>query len=466
MRIRLPMAAILPALILIGCGGGFFENEDTGLVRITARAYAYMAAGPSAGEGLGANSGFVVGDSTVLVIDTRYTPELASELLEAIRTVTDLPVSWVVNTHYHPDHVWGNSVFREEGALILSTRSTREEIEEYTPVYLQYYKEQKPESYAQLVNVRMALPDSLIEERVEIDLGGVTVAVEKAGPAHTAGDLVVYVPSERTLFAGGIASNGYHANMGDQGADYGIWTRTLERLSSGGVKHVVPGQGKVGGGGILSTQKRYIEEVVESGKESIRKGKTLSEAIESIAISGTEGFLQENMLPFNLQAVYKRYTLEMVKPDFTLDLPDDFSVSEGGGDSTNGRILWVQQTDTCYSEFEVEWKRTNIREVIIQDVHESVARHLQVHPDHEMTVEGSKRVEILGGEEPAAFGRWGYKRNDISMGMGVWLWTMVVSDGKLYSIKMSVNAGPDREMEKTCMGSLESIASTFRRNTG
>lgn len=438
------------------------DIDRTGLVKVADGVYAFIAEGPTAAEGLGANSGFVVGRDAVMVIDTRYTPEMAAQLYDAIRTVTDLPVKYVVNTHYHPDHVWGNSAFKEMGAVIFSTPATKDAIEVYTPVYLAYYREQKPETFRMLSGVRAALPDSLVEDMIKVDLGGIEAELYNFGEGHTAGDMVVSVPKTRTVFCGGLVSNGYHSNMGDQGADFENWRAILQRMLTTGIDRVVPGQGKVGGPGLITAQIEYLDGVIDLGKNAIRAGKSLSETARSAVIPGTEGFQQENMVPFNIQAVFKRYTLEVVDPGFTLEIPDDFYVKEGGGTRKNGRILWTLQNENGYSEIEVVWQRTNRGEIILQDIHDRIARHLQANTQFEMDIKGSKKITVGGREVTAAFGRWGYNMDSQVMGTGIWTWTMLIEGELLYSIQLSTNASNDRDKETANMKLLEEIAGTFK----
>ncbi len=460
MKIRILLLTLLSLLIFsLGCSR--IEIDQTGLVRVSNGVYAFIAAGPSAAEGLGTNSGFVVGKEAVLVIDSRYTPELATELLEAIRTVTDLPVKYVVNTHYHPDHIWGNSVFSDMGAVIISRPETREDIEKYTPIYLDYYREQKPDKYEQLRGVRMTLPDSMMADRMLIDLGGVKAELLFFGAAHTAGDIIVRVQSEKTVFTGGITGNRYHVNMGDQGVDFENWIRILGKLEKMAPKWVVSGQGKVCGKELFGMQRKYLQDIIEIGKSSIRKGEPLSEAVRDKTIPGTEGFFQGNMLPFNIQAVYKAFVVETVDPDFSLDLPDDFFAREGSGDASRGRIQWIMQSKDGYSELEISWQPTNRLEIIVQDIHDSIARHLGTNTDKHMEISGSKKIPVGEEEAVAAFGSWGYKIGSTVAGGGIWTWAMIIYDSELYFFQMSTNTESDHEKEFVNIEILEKAVSTF-----
>ncbi|MCK4538661.1 MAG: MBL fold metallo-hydrolase [Candidatus Krumholzibacteria bacterium] len=444
---------LLIALILTGCANG--DLEKTGLVKVADDVYAWIAPGPGAGDGLGANSGFIIGTEAVMVIDTRYTPELAEELLEAIRSITDVPVKYVVNTHYHPDHTWGNSVFAGVGATIISTRETRDDIEKYTPIYLSYYRDQKPQAYRQLVNVKMTLPDSLVLGRTVVDLGGISAEIYYDGPGHTAGDVFVTVPRTRTVFAGGLVSNGYHPNMSDQGVDFDNWKAILGRLATTGIDRVVPGQGMVSSPDILRKQQSYIDLVIETGKNAIRKGIALSKAATGTILPGTEGYRQENMVPFNLQAVYKKYTFDVVAPSFKLDLPEGFEVKEGSGSARNGRILWTSRSETGYSEVEVTWQPTHRVEIILQDIHDRVTDFLVANQEYEMHIAGAEDLQVGKYMALSAYGRWGYALGSGKSGSGLWEWVMFLHDGKAWAIKVSTDAGGDRDQEIVNMNDTE-----------
>ena len=450
---------IFLVIMNIHCSSG--EINETGLVRISDRVYAFIAEGPSAVQGLGANSGFVLGDDAVLVIDSRYTPVLAGQLLEAIRSVTTLPVKYLVNTHYHPDHIWGNSVFADLGTVIIARPETRYGIEKYTPVYLEFYREQMPEKYEQLRDVVMVLPDSIMTETIVIDLGGVEVELLNPGAAHTAGDLVVCIESEKTVFTGGLAANGYHTNMGDQGADFDNWIAVLDDMENRNPRRVVPGQGKICGKEIFAIQKKYILNLIEIGKSAIGEGKIFSEFAAGVSVPASKGYLQPNMVPFNIQAVYKKYVVSTVDPDFRLDLGDDISVLDGGGNAGKGRIKWVMQSEEGYSEFEVSWKPVKVTEVIVQDIYDDVAGYLGKNTDFHMSVLGSKKIMIGNSEAAAAFGTWGYKVKSVVATGGIWTWSKMIREGMLYSVRLSTNAGGNGEREEKNMEILEKAVSTL-----
>ena len=460
------LAAALAAAIAAGCSRQA-DISGTGLIRLDEGVYAYIAAGPSSAEGLGANSGFIVGDEAVLVVDSRFTYNHARQLLDAIRSVTDAPIRYLVNTHYHPDHVWGNSIFRGEGAIILARPETSIEMERFSPVYMDYYRERKPDVFGMIKDVEPALPDSFVADELRLDLGGIEVVVTYFGPGHTAGDLVVAVPSRRIVFTGGLVSNGYHPNMGDQGADFENWLNTLDRLGETQPRIIVPGQGQAGDAGILDSPKTYIVDLSGLVIDAIRRGRSLSRSIQEIKVPGTEGYLQENLLPFNIQATYRQKVIEVVAPRVEMDFPAGFVVSDGAGGPDAGMVQWIVQSNEGYIEMEMSWQPTSMREVILEDIHGRMARYADSKDElYDLTAEDSRKLIVGDDVAPAAYGRWAYRKGMGMRGEGAWLWTMTIMDGKLYSIRMLTNTGNDEKLEEQNIATLEQVVSTFRRRSG
>lgn len=457
----------LGMLFLSPMGCGRVDLEKTGLVELSKHVYAFIAPGPTASEGLGANSGFVVGNEGVLVVDSRYTPELARQLLDGIRSVTDAPIRYVVNTHYHPDHVWGNSVFKEEGAVIVSQTQTRADIEKYSPLYLEYYREARQEAYEQLKDVTIVLPDTTFDDEFSIDLGGVEVMLRHFGPGHTAGDCVVLIPKEKIMFTGGLAANGYHPNLGDEGADFDNWIATLIRLGKMNMRYIVPSQGLVSGPEVLETCRAYFETLRDRCRDEIRKGNYVQVAAMTIKVPGTEGYLQENLQPFNVRAVYLHEVLDVLKPKFAFDLPEGFKIDDGGTEGRGGRIKWLQQVEDGKLEIDVHWSPYNREEVLVQDIHDRVDRYLKANVGKlNMETKGSKKLDIGGTEAPAVFGTYRLSARGSQMSAGIWTWAMLVRGGNIYSIQLQTDAMGKDERERENMELLEKIAGTFRLTGG
>ena len=435
--------------------------DKTGLVPISKHVYAFIATGPTPVEGQGANCGFVVGSKGVLVVDSRYTPALANELLKAIRSVTPAPITYVVDTNYHPDHAWGNSVFKAQGAVIIARPETREALIKYSPLYLDFYRERSKEGFDLIRDVTIVPPDTTFKDGETIDLGGVKVVLRYFGAAHTAGDAVVVVPRDGVLFTGGLAANGYHLNMSDPGADYDNWFKTLDRLGNLGVRYVVPGRGKICGKDDLETDKRYIKAVIDACVADIRRIVPVEQAVTSITIPGTEGYLQPNLLQFNIQTIYTREIPTVVRPDFTFAMPEAIGIVDGGGDTNLGTIRWFAQLKDGEVEIRTGWQRSSRPEVIRQDIADRVAQSNKGSL-RDLKIEGYKNIMVGGKEALAAYGPWTYTRASERVGSGRWEFVLMLRGGKLYAIHLSTDSGGDRAKEKANMELLEKIAATFK----
>jgi len=458
---RFCIAAVLVAVIAISAGCERKDLGKTGLVKISKHTYAFIATGPTPVEGHGANSGFVVGSNGVLVVDSRYTPALANELLKAIRSVTAAPILYLVNTNYHPDHAWGNAVFKEQGALIIAGRGTREALIKYSPMYLDFYRERSRDAFELIRDVTVVPPDTTASDEATFDLGGIKVVLRCFWAAHTVGDVAVVVPRDRVLFTGGLAANGYHLNMADPTANYDNWFQTLDKLGNLGVRYVVPGQGKICGKEVLEADKRYIRTLREACIDDIKQLVPLERAAATVTIPGAERFLQPNLLPFNVQAVYRMEVPIVVKPDFVFDLPAEFLLMDGGGDPKLGMIRWAAESKEGYRELEVGWQTSSRPELIKQDVADRVAKYAQL-AQRDMGIEGYTKIDVGGEEAIAAYGAWSFAREAQRMGTGRWMWAMALRNGKLYSIHLSTEARGEKATESANIEALKKIVATFR----
>ena len=202
-----------------------------------------------------ANSVVVVGPDGVLVVDSGAGPNEARVLLASIRTIADQPVRWVVDTHFHFDHVFGNEAFPD--ASIIGHEATRELLRRgggalagYVaglPAQIERARRDSAPSAAALEAYQKELAtlvptglDLTFSERLTLRPGGREVWLLHLGRGHTAGDVIVYLPQERVVCTGDLF-NGYIGYMGDAYVDE--WADTLERLAALDFETVVPGHG-------------------------------------------------------------------------------------------------------------------------------------------------------------------------------------------------------------------------------
>lgn len=186
------------------------------------------------------NAGFVVTPAGVVVVDALGSPRLAERLTAAIRKITPLPITHVVVTHYHADHIYGLQHFKTLGAQIVAHRSALAYIQSDTA---RLRLEASRSDLAPWINekTRIVEADLWVDGPTSFKVGGVVFEVDHVGPSHTPEDLVVYVPSERVLFAGDLFFNGRLPFVGM--ADSSQWIRSLERVLAFDTAAVVPGHG-------------------------------------------------------------------------------------------------------------------------------------------------------------------------------------------------------------------------------
>jgi glyoxylase-like metal-dependent hydrolase (beta-lactamase superfamily II) len=198
------------------------------------------ALGSPANQNFISNAAFVVTPAGVVVIDALGSPALATRLIAEIRKVTPLPVTHVIVTHYHADHIYGLQTFKDQGARIVAHRAALSYLNSDTA---RLRLEVSRQELAPWVNdqTRLVQADEWIDADKTLVVGGVTFQLKTVGPAHTPEDLVVYLPSERILFAGDLVFRSRIPYVGQ--ADSRHWIIALDNLLAFDTRVIVPGHG-------------------------------------------------------------------------------------------------------------------------------------------------------------------------------------------------------------------------------
>ncbi len=198
------------------------------------------ALGSPANQNFISNAAFVVTPAGVVVIDALGSPALATRLMAEIRKITPQPVTHVLVTHYHADHVYGLQAFKAQGARIIAHRAARVYLNSETAKLRLEFSRQE---LAPWVNAQTHLveADEWIDADRELVIGGMRFQIKPMGPAHTPEDLVVYLPSERVLFAGDLVFRSRIPYVGN--ADSRQWIIALDKLLSFDTQVIVPGHG-------------------------------------------------------------------------------------------------------------------------------------------------------------------------------------------------------------------------------
>jgi glyoxylase-like metal-dependent hydrolase (beta-lactamase superfamily II) len=198
------------------------------------------ALGSKANRNFISNAGFVVTPAGVVVIDALGSPQLARDLLAAIRRITPQPVTHVIVTHYHADHIYGLQEFRKAGATIIANRHALEYMNSETAA------NRLAASRVDLApwidgDTHLLTPDQWLDGPQDLVVGGVRFLIRPVGPAHTPEDQVVFVPSDGVLYAGDTVFRGRIPYVGQ--ADSRHWIEALDELLKLQPKVLVPGHG-------------------------------------------------------------------------------------------------------------------------------------------------------------------------------------------------------------------------------
>ena len=199
------------------------------------------ALGSPANQNFISNAGFVITDSSVVVIDALGSPALAQELVNLIKTVTPKPISHVLLTHYHADHIYGLQVFEALGAQIVAHERAKEYLHSDTA---RLRLEVSRKDLAPWINdsTRMVAASQWVTEATQtLRVGGVDFVLQHIGPAHAPEDTAVFLPGNGVLFIGDVVFRNRIPYVGQ--ADSRHWITALDALLQLPVKVMVPGHG-------------------------------------------------------------------------------------------------------------------------------------------------------------------------------------------------------------------------------
>ncbi len=200
------------------------------------------ALGSPANQNFISNAAFVVTPEGVVVIDALGSPALAKRLLNEIAQITAKPVTHVLVTHYHADHIYGLQTFKSMGAKIVAHRAALTYLHSETA---RLRLENSREELAPWINSQTKLveADQWIDSETAIAVGGVVFSIKPVGPSHTPEDVVVYLPSEKVLFVGDLVFRNRIPYVGQ--ANSRQWITALDSLLSFDTTVIVPGHGPV-----------------------------------------------------------------------------------------------------------------------------------------------------------------------------------------------------------------------------
>lgn len=237
-------------------------------------------------QGAIANLGVIVGADSVAVIDSGGSMIEGRALAAAIKDLADKPVRYLINTHMHPDHIFGNAAFPD--ATVVGHANLPGALEARAAFYLRSYRNQLGE--ALMKDVVIVPPTLLVQDRLELDLGGRMVELQAWRPAHTDNDLTVLDAATGTFFAGDLVFMGHLPTL--DGSLLG-WIRQMDLLRAVKAERVVPGHGPAPSGwpGALDAERRYFDVLAHDLRKAIKDGVPLSEAVKTAGQSESDAWV-------------------------------------------------------------------------------------------------------------------------------------------------------------------------------
>jgi cyclase len=222
------------------------------------------------------NNAWLVTDEGVLVIDTRQHPKRAEELLAAIRKTTDKPIRYVINSHAHGDHTFGNPVFKREGAIFIAHRDTQRMMQAHFALEMKrrqgYFRQMKFDP----AEVRLVPADLTFDSKLTLTLGGRTIELLYLGPGQNPGDTLVYFPKERVIFSGGPFSKNSWPNP-QFTPSMSSWVDLLRKMAAMDADQYIGGHGDIGAKQDVLDEAQMLSDFDAGMREAVKKGMSREE---------------------------------------------------------------------------------------------------------------------------------------------------------------------------------------------
>ncbi|KIC35073.1 MULTISPECIES: MBL fold metallo-hydrolase [unclassified Leisingera] len=269
------------------------------------------------GEGLYAftaegdpNSGVIIGDDSVMIVEAQATPRLANKVIECVRSVTDKPITHVVLTHYHAVRVLGASAFGAQ-QVIMSNAAYNMVLERGQEDWDSEFQ-RFPRLFEGHESIPgLTYPTTTFTDQMTVFLGNRRVDIKQIGRAHTAGDAVIHVPDQNVMFTGDIVE--YHSACYCGDGHFADWGRTLDNIKAYDVDAIAPGRGDALVGkemvnAAIENTRDFVESTYRPVQRIAARGGSLKEAWDAVRAECDPKFadyaIYEHCLPFNVARAY------------------------------------------------------------------------------------------------------------------------------------------------------------------
>lgn len=286
----------------------FASTGDLGEKKITFAklgegAYAFTAEGDP-------NTGVIIGDDGVMVIDTQATPLMAEKVLAEIRKVTDKPVKYILLSHYHAVRVLGAAAYGAEN--IIASRRTYDLIVERGQQDWESEFGRFPRLFQGHETIKsLTWPNLIVDGKLTVDLGNRKVEIWNPGRGHTAGDTIAWLPEERILYSGDLVEFGATPYTGD--AHLKDWPQTLQALRELKPNKLVPGRGDAlqtpeDCEKAMTMTQAFLTDLYQTAEEGVEKGMDLKAIYdlcrERMDPKYAEWVIYEHCMPFDVARAY------------------------------------------------------------------------------------------------------------------------------------------------------------------
>ncbi len=269
------------------------------------------------GEGLFAftaegdpNSGVIIGDDSVMIVEAQATPRLANKVIECVRSVTGKPISHVVLTHYHAVRVLGASAFGAQ-QIIMGEKARGMVVERGQEDWDSEFQ-RFPRLFEGHESIPgLTWPTTTFNDRMTVHLGNRRIDLMHLGRAHTAGDIVIHVPDQNVMFTGDIVE--YHSACYCGDGHFRDWGNTLDAIKAFDVDSIAPGRGdalvgKEMVGKAIENTRDFVASTYRPAASVAARGGSLKEAWDAVRAECDPKFadyaIYEHCLPFNVARAY------------------------------------------------------------------------------------------------------------------------------------------------------------------